>query len=596
MMRWIALVLTMISIASAQSFPPDSVWTFAYDHGGDEYFYDAIQVEDGYLLCGEAREWNALAGLPLLLKLDFEGNLVWAQTYADSGFARFTQIEYGYFDNGGFMLEKTDEAGNATNIVEMECGGGSDVYFRTMQHWCCFDNSHQGYFWLLTEGDYYAELAAYSGRRADSTYENYSATYSVRDNSHNNSDARVFTREGTDVCLGGLRADYDVWQFGKSSFGDSNQFYCSLIRSMSTWAPNPGFYGASNILTELGEGAFNGGVVGPSESSFVLTGCNTPDGYATKQLLVAKFDIPSTTPTWTVSFGGLAYESGVAVVNGDDSGYVVAGNFSSEDIDFEQSDFWLLKVSDTGDSVWSVVKGGEEADKCEGMIRTHNGFLLFGESQSYAVPGWDGCAMLLAYVPDIAAAPGSMNFGPVSVGNSVTRSLGLINTGSNVLTVHEIIGTESYSATFAGPATVAIGDTLRVDVVFAPQNPGTFIDTLQVLSDAITGVKYVRCIGAGTAASGDNSAPLPTDYSLHKAYPNPFNPSTTISFELSQDSHAELEIFDVQGRVVETLFDGELSAGTHSRVWSCGTCAGGVYFARLRASEFVGIQKLVLMK
>ena len=55
-------IFVSLSACLAQSFPPDSVWTFGFDDGGDEYFYDAIEVSDGFLLCGEAREWNAMAG------------------------------------------------------------------------------------------------------------------------------------------------------------------------------------------------------------------------------------------------------------------------------------------------------------------------------------------------------------------------------------------------------------------------------------------------------------------------------------------------------------------------------------------------------
>ncbi len=359
----------------------------------------------------------------------------------------------------------------------------------------------------------------------------------------------------------GISGTHEYFEFG----GDNDdEFRAVLIRvgSLPIWA-----FGWSKSFT-------NGG----SDLWIVGATTNHPD------------------PPIIRHYGGLSNEDAVEAFLASDSGFIVAGNFSSEDIEFEQSDFWLLKVDDDGDSVWSVVKGGDEADRCEGMIETENGYLLFGSSQSFAVPGWDGCAMLLAYVPDIAATPGSLNFGAVQVGDSSTRTLGLINTGSNVLTVNSIERTENYFSDFIGPATVEIGDTLRVNIMFAPQSGGTHVDTLLIMSDALSGVKTVRCLGAGTGTAADDGLLVPTEFALHPPYPNPFNPTTTIAFDVPRSANVELSLFDVQGRMIETLLDENLTAGSYSQEWTCSTCAAGVYFARLRTSEFQGIQKLVLIK
>ena len=90
------ILLLLCAPLFAQPFPPDSVWTFHYDNGGDEFFYDAIEVEDGYLLCGESRAWNAQAGVALLVKIDFNGQLVWERTYPEDGYVRLVRFdEYG---------------------------------------------------------------------------------------------------------------------------------------------------------------------------------------------------------------------------------------------------------------------------------------------------------------------------------------------------------------------------------------------------------------------------------------------------------------------------------------------------------------------
>ncbi|MBK6911722.1 MAG: T9SS type A sorting domain-containing protein [bacterium] len=93
----------------------------------------------------------------------------------------------------------------------------------------------------------------------------------------------------------------------------------------------------------------------------------------------------------------------------------------------------------------------------------------------------------------------------------------------------------------------------------------------------------------------DQSAPAPQEFTL-SAYPNPFNSSVTISFELPRSGGAELNIFDLNGRLVETLRDDFSTAGTHTLNWSPKSAASGVYFATLEASFAHTTQKILYLK
>jgi hypothetical protein len=98
-------------------------------------------------------------------------------------------------------------------------------------------------------------------------------------------------------------------------------------------------------------------------------------------------------------------------------------------------------------------------------------------------------------------------------------------------------------------------------------------------------------------ASVDRSNPNPTPNLVSMStYPNPFNSSTTISFTLPNSSDAVLSVFDMTGRLVETLTDGVRPAGKHSVVWNGMELASGIYFIRLDAGEFHSIGKVVLVK
>jgi hypothetical protein len=299
---------------------------------------------------------------------------------------------------------------------------------------------------------------------------------------------------------------------------------------------------------------------------------------------------------WSHTYGGLSTEEGVEIVNSSGSGFIIAGNFSSEDINFEQSDFWLLKVDENGDSVWSVLAGGEESDHCEGMIETQAGYLLFGNSMSFTAPGWDGCAMFLGYVPDLAVSPSQLNFGPAQVGDSTLRTLSLINSGSNILTVSEVIGNAVYHPHFPQWAQIEVGDTFDVEIYFAPSANGNYIDTLEVRSDAISGTKYIRVLGAGIGGSAAHDTPLPLEFRLHSAYPNPFNNSTQFTLDLPHATRVTLSVFDIQGRLQSTLNNSELPAGSHLFTFDVLNHAAGLYFLRATSSEFTATKKLVLLK
>ena len=89
---------------------------------------------------------------------------------------------------------------------------------------------------------------------------------------------------------------------------------------------------------------------------------------------------------------------------------------------------------------------------------------------------------------------------------------------------------------------------------------------------------------------------LPTEFSLDRAYPNPFNPTTTLSFALPIETEVSLSIYNLQGREVATLIDANMDAGYHSVVWDANSYASGVYFVKMVAGEFVNTQKLMLVK
>lgn len=99
----------------------------------------------------------------------------------------------------------------------------------------------------------------------------------------------------------------------------------------------------------------------------------------------------------------------------------------------------------------------------------------------------------------------------------------------------------------------------------------------------------------------DLTQDLPREVTLHENYPNPFNPSTTISFDLPERADVHLSVYDAMGRRVSTLASGSFDAGTHDVSWNGTDAAGapvasGIYFYRFEAGTLSTTKQMILLK
>jgi hypothetical protein len=136
----------------------------------------------------------------------------------------------------------------------------------------------------------------------------------------------------------------------------------------------------------------------------------------------------------------------------------------------------------------------------------------------------------------------------------------------------------------------ALGEVHDGDVI-----PLTIIGELND-GTAIEGTDCVVIRGDREAVEGAPQSEGEPEIQLIGNYPNPFNPTTEISFSLSQASHVKLEIFNIMGQHIETLVDGYREVGVHSVIWDGSAVASGVYLYRLEAGDFVEAKKMMLLK
>ena len=98
------------------------------------------------------------------------------------------------------------------------------------------------------------------------------------------------------------------------------------------------------------------------------------------------------------------------------------------------------------------------------------------------------------------------------------------------------------------------------------------------------------------AGQGDDDITLPEKLVLHNAYPNPFNPSTVISFDHLDANMVSLDIFDLNGKQVSSLISEYMIPGSHQISWNPGNLSSGVYLVNLVIGTETFNQKITFIK
>jgi len=87
-----------------------------------------------------------------------------------------------------------------------------------------------------------------------------------------------------------------------------------------------------------------------------------------------------------------------------------------------------------------------------------------------------------------------------------------------------------------------------------------------------------------------------TDYSLSQNYPNPFNPTTTISYQIPKAGFVTLKVYDVLGKEVASLVNGQKTSGRYNVQFGGSKLTSGIYFYKISAGDYSATKKLILMK
>ena len=161
-----------------------------------------------------------------------------------------------------------------------------------------------------------------------------------------------------------------------------------------------------------------------------------------------------------------------------------------------------------------------------------------------------------------------------------------------------VVYSEDNGATWKGPVSILEdwdSPSVQGAARFADDNLHiVFRDTLDNLYHMAVPTQTIKDLA--TAIDDGVVSELPQKFSLHQNFPNPFNPTTTIRFDLAAISHVKLTVYNALGQKVAQLVNKNMTAGFKGVVWDASNMPSGIYFYRLETDNYTETKRMVLLK
>ncbi|HEY3294988.1 MAG TPA: T9SS type A sorting domain-containing protein [bacterium] len=576
----LCLSLTLLLLLAAQALPqpPQTQWSHTYGGYNEEWLQAAQQTADGgYILAGHTHSYGAGGADFWIVKTDAQGTSQWTRTFGGAGLDECWAIQQTF--DGGYVL-----AGMTSSY-----GAGSND------------------FWLIkTDADGLMQWNhTYGGNNDDgakSVEQTPDGGYIVAGYTHS------YGSGGGDVWL--VKTDAVGTMQWNRAYGGYNEDECHAVHAMPDGYALGGFtlsYGAGMddfwlIKTDLSGNMVWNHVYGGSASErcwdmkptrdggFIMTGESMSFTSGAKDFWLVKTD-PSGLMQWQRHFGGGVNEWATSVIEPANGGYAVGGwtqSYGGGDLDM-----WLVRTDYNGSMLWNRFYGGYGQDEIQALQQTSDGgYMLAGWTYSYGAGSGD--LWLVKLAADQTLPVELSAFDAVVVGSAVDVRF---STASET----DVASFEIWRGEAADGPFSKLTDLASQGNSTTQQN---YHFTDQTVAEGQTYWYYlvnVDANGARTehreqiASATVQGAAVISEYSL-SAYPNPFNPNTSLTFTLPEASRVNLSVFDCTGRLVSDLANASFAAGEHRLNFNGANLPTGVYLVRLNAGTTVLTHKLLLVK
>lgn len=325
-MRYILLILCIHMPVLAYAIAPDSLWSRTFGGSLTEECYSGQQTSDGgYVLAGWTTSFGAGDADFWLVKVNEDGDSVWSRTFGGSDIEWCWSVRQT-FDGGYVMAGKTASFG----------AGWDDI-------WLVKTDENGDSLWSRTYGGVSWDRCTSVKQTSDSG----------------------FILAGSTCSFSCVERISDFWLVKTDANGDS------------LWSRTFG-----GIKSEEGRC-----VVQTSDGGYILAGHTHSFGMGKYDFWLVKTDEHGNS-LWSRTFGGKSDDKCRSVQQTSDGGYILAGKTYSFELD--TGDFWLVKTDENGDSLWSRTFGGSAYESCRSVQQTSDGgYILAGWAESFGAGNSD---------------------------------------------------------------------------------------------------------------------------------------------------------------------------------------------------------------
>jgi hypothetical protein len=196
----------------------------------------------------------------------------------------------------------------------------------------------------------------------------------------------------------------------------------------------------------------------------------------------------------------------------------------------------------------------------------------------------------------------TINFGNITVGNSISKQFTIYNPHDTTVTINQFYcSNPAFSTSVNVPITIQAYDSLVVPVTYRPINDSSITTSFNIRNiGQYNGYPQLIArqviFSTKEIVSGIDKPVLFKQFQLYQNFPNPFNPTTIINYQIPDYGKVTLKVFDILGREIKTLVNKFQSGGSYSIRFDASKLTSGVYFYQLKSGDYSSIKKMVLVK